>query len=125
MSQSQQSIVLVVDDSPMITRVVSAVISAMGHKVIEASNGASALATAETLLPDLVFLDLHMPEMNGLQVLKRLRAIPGMDEVPVVLLTVSRSPEEVTPAAKYGVRDYLSKPATPAKIREKVKKYLG
>ena len=43
----------------------------------------------------------------------------------MVLLTVSRSPEEVTPAAKYGVRDYLSKPATPAKIREKVKKYLG
>jgi CheY-like chemotaxis protein len=71
------------------------------------------LTTAETLPPDLVFLDLHMPEMNGLQVLERLRALPGLEEIPVVLLTASRSPEVVTQAAKYGVHDYLSKPAQP------------
>jgi CheY-like chemotaxis protein len=125
MPGSQQSVVLIVDDSPMITRVVGAVISAMGHQVIKATDGASALATAEILPPDLVFPDLHMPDMNGLQVLKWLRAVPGLEEVPVVLLTVSRSPEEVTPATKCGVRDYLSKPARPAKIREKVNKYLS
>ena len=97
----------------------------MGHHVVEAADGASALTPAETLPPDLVFLDLHMPEMNGLQVLERLRAPPGLEEIPVVLLTASRSPEVVTQAAKYGVHDYLSKPARPARIREKVDKYLG
>lgn len=125
MPRSQQFVVFIVDDSPLITRVVGAVISAMGHHVVEAADGASALTTAETLPPDLVFLDLHMPEMNGLQVLERLRALPGLEEIPVVLLTASRSPEVVTQAAKYGVHDYLSKPARPARIREKVDKYLG
>lgn len=125
MPRSQQFVVFIVDDSPLITRVVGAVISAMGHHVVEAADGASALTPAETLPPDLVFLDLHMPEMNGLQVLERLRALPGLEEIPVVLLTASRSPEVVTQAAKYGVHDYLSKPARPARIREKVDKYLG
>ncbi len=109
----------------MLTKVVGAVISAMGHHVVEASDGASALVTAETLPPDLIFLDLHMPEMNGLQMLERLRATPGLGDVPVVLLTASRSTDLVTQTARFGVKDYLSKPARPANIREKVKKYLG
>jgi len=71
------------------------------------------LTTAETLLPDIVSLDLHMLEMNGLQVLERLRALPGLEEIPVVLLTASRSPEVVTQAARSGVHDYLSKPRAP------------
>jgi len=83
------------------------------------------LTTAETLPLDLVFLNLHMLEMNGLQVLERLRALPGLEEIPVVLLTASSSPELVTQAANYRVHDYLSKPARPARIREMVDKYIG
>jgi CheY-like chemotaxis protein len=124
MAKSQR-VVLVVDDSPMITKVVGAVISAMGHHVVEVPDGASALLTVETLPPDLIFLDLHMPEMSGLQMLARMRAMPGLAQVPVVLLTASRSTDVVTKTAKYGVRDYVSKPATPARIRDKVNKYLG
>ena len=124
MAKSQR-VVLVVDDSPMITKVVGAVISAMGHHVVEVPDGAQALMTVETLPPDLIFLDLHMPEMSGLQMLARMRAMPGLAQVPVVLLTASRSTDVVTKTAKYGVRDYVSKPATPARIRDKVNKYLG
>lgn len=124
MAKSQR-VVLIVDDSPMITKVVGAVVSAMGHHVVEVADGASALMTAETLPPDLIFLDLHMPEMSGLQMLARMRAMPGLAQVPVVLLTASRSTDVVTKTARYGVRDYLSKPATPARIRDKVNKYLG
>lgn len=117
-------VVLIVDDSPMITKVVSAVVTGMGHHPVEAADGASALMTAETLPPDLVFLDLHMPQMNGLQVLERMRAMPGLQKVPVVLLTISRDADVVTKAAKFGVKDYLSKPAHPSRIREKITKYL-
>lgn len=125
MARLPDAVVLIVDDSPMITKVVGSVVSAMGHHVVEASDGASALMTAETLPPDLIFLDLNMPEMNGLEMLERMRATPGLKDVPVVLLTASRSTDVVTRTAKYGVKDYLSKPARPASIREKVKKYLG
>ncbi len=125
MAKLPHTVVLVVDDSPMITKVVGSVITAMGHQVVEASDGAAALMTAETLPPDLIFLDLHMPEMGGLQMLERMRATPGLKDVPVVLLTASRDPDVVTKAARYGVKDYLSKPARPASIREKVKKYIG
>jgi CheY-like chemotaxis protein len=100
---SPQLVVLVVDDSPMITHVVGKVISDMGHHVVEPSDGAAAMITAETLPPDLVFLDLQMPEMNGLQMLERMRATPGLVDVPVVLLTSSRSPDVITKAAKFGV----------------------
>jgi CheY-like chemotaxis protein len=124
MAKSQR-VVLIVDDSPMITKVVGAVVSAMGHHVVEVPDGAQALMTVETLPPDLIFLDLHMPEMSGLQMLARMRAMPGLAQVPVVLLTASRSTDVVTKTAKYGVRDYVSKPATPARIRDKVNKYLG
>ena len=125
MARVPDAVVLIVDDSPMIIKVVGSVVSAMGHHVVEASDGAAALMTAETLPPDLIFLDLHMPEMNGLQMLERMRATPGLKDVPVVLLTSSRDADVVTQAARYGVKDYLSKPARPASIREKVKKYIG
>ena len=120
-----QKVVLIVDDSPLITKVVGAVVTAMGHHAVEVPDAPSALMTAETLPPDLVFLDLHMPDMNGLEMLARMRSVPGLAKVPVVLLTSSRNTEVVTKAAKYGVKDYLSKPATPTKIRQKVNKYLG
>jgi CheY-like chemotaxis protein len=109
----------------MITKVVSSVVAGMGHHAVEAADGDTALVTAETLSPDLVFLDLHMPQMSGLEVLEQMRAILGLQAVPVVLLTISRDPRVVTKAAKFVVKDYLSKPAHPSKIRDKVKKYLG
>lgn len=119
-----KKVVLIVDDSPMITQVVASVIAGMGHHAVEASDGQSALITAETLPPDLVFLDLHMPEMNGLQMLERMRSDPNLAKVPVVILTSSRDTETMAKVARFGVSDYISKPARPNRIREKVKKYL-
>lgn len=122
---SAPKIVLVVDDSPMIRRVVSTVVISMGHTVEEAGNGTEALAAAAAQPPDLVFLDLHMPEMDGLTTLRRMRQRPQLAKVPVVLLTAERAKEVVVEAAKFGVSDYLSKPARPERIREKVRRLLG
>jgi CheY-like chemotaxis protein len=117
-------VVLVVDDSPMIRDVVTAVVSQMGHEVRQAANGREALASAMAKAPDLVILDLHMPEMSGLEMLAEMRRLSNLQAVPVVLLTSVRSTLVITKATTYGVHDYLSKPARPARIREKVRKYL-
>jgi CheY-like chemotaxis protein len=117
-------VVLVVDDSEMIIQVVRTVVEQMGYVVVTAANGAAALVTAQTLPPDLIFLDLHMPEMSGLEMLREMRLDRSLEQTPVVLLTSSRSPDVMTKAARLGVRDYISKPARPARIREKVAKYL-
>lgn len=124
MGPGGSKVVLVVDDSEMIIQVVRTVVEQMAHIVVTAANGAEALVTAQTLPPDLIFLDLHMPEMSGLEMLREMRADRSLERTPVVLLTSSRSPDVMTKAARMGVRDYLSKPARPARIREKVAKYL-
>ncbi len=117
--------VLVIDDSPMIRKVLRTVIVGLHHQVDEAENGAKALGAAMANRPDLVFLDIHMPEMDGLSMLEKWSRHPMLGKVPIVLLTSETDPEMVTAAAKFGVTDYLSKPARPQKIREKVEKFLS
>ncbi|MBT4608866.1 MAG: response regulator [Gemmatimonadetes bacterium] len=117
--------VLVIDDSPMIRQVLRTVIVGLGHRVDEAENGVKALGAAMANRPDLVFLDIHMPEMDGLSMLEKWSRHPLLGKIPVVLLTSETDPEMVTAAARFGVPDYLSKPARPQKIREKVEKFLS
>ncbi len=116
--------VLVVDDSPMIRKVLRTGIVDLGHHVDEADNGVKALGAAIARTPDLVFLDLYMPEMDGLEMMEKWSRHPILKKVPVVLLTSEKNPDMVTAAARFGVVDYLSKPARPQKIREKVRKHL-
>ncbi|MBT3341896.1 MAG: response regulator [Gemmatimonadetes bacterium] len=116
--------VLIVDDSLMIRKVLRTVITGLGHRVDEAENGAKALGAAMINPPNLVFLDLHMPEMDGPQMLDKWSRHPVLGKVPIVLLTSETDPGMVKEAARFGVTDYLSKPARPQKIREKVQKYL-
>ncbi len=116
--------VLVIDDSRMIRTVLRTVITGLGHRVDEAENGVKALGAAMANRPDLVFLDLHMPEMDGLSMLEKWSRHPVLGKVPIVLLTSETDPARVKEAARFGVTDYLSKPARPQKIREKIEKYL-
>ena len=75
--------------------------------------------------PDLVFLDIHIPEMDGLSMLKKWSRHQVLGKVPVVLLTSETDPDMLAAAARFGVTDYLSKPVRPQKIREKVDKFLS
>src|SRR5208337_1692246 len=80
---------LVVDDDPLLRRLAVKVLAKYGHTVSEAENGREALAIIEREPPDLVVLDLEMPEMPGLEVLRTLRARPATAGLPVLILTVS------------------------------------
>ena len=117
--------VLIVDDSKMMRTVVQEILQPLGHMVLQASNGEEAIDLARLRRPDLILLDWFMPGLDGLGVLKGLRSTPETRDIPVCLLTVSKDPEVLRGAVEYGVTDYLSKPANPNRLREKVRKYLG
>ena len=117
--------VLVADDSRLIRVAVRKIVEQLGHEVIEAADGAEAIVQAMARKPDMIFLDWVMPEKDGLEVLVQLRKMPQTSDIPVCLLTSEMDALEIRKAAPYNVKDYLSKPAHPRHLQEKVKKYLG
>ena len=98
---------LVIDDEIQIRRLLKAALEADGHEVRDAENGTLGLQAAVHFRPDIVLLDLGLPDIGGIDVLKRLR---GWSEVPVVVLTVRDSEEEKITALDAGADDFVTKP---------------
>jgi len=117
--------VLVVEDDPDNRRIVTKVLSVEGYQVVEATDGVEALAQARAEHPDLILMDLALPNMDGWEATRRLKSDPATRTIPVVALTAvaMRGDEERARAA--GCDDYVSKPARPVAIREVVKRYTG
>jgi len=89
--------ILIVDDEATVLEALEALLTREGHRIIRASDGQSALKRAEADLPDIVLLDLHLPDVSGLEVVTRLRQIPGLESVSVIAFSGKFvSPEERT-----------------------------
>lgn len=117
--------ILVVEDDIDNRRIVAKVLSVVGYQVIEATDGVEALSQARAERPDLILMDLALPNLNGWEATRRLKGNDETRSIPVVALTAvaMRGDEEQARAA--GCDDYLSKPARPAAIRALVRKYTG
>ena len=109
MNAGAPSTILVVDDVPQNVRLLEAVLSANGYRVTAASSGAEALEKVRAELPDLVLLDIQMPELDGYEVCRRLRADPRSEFLPVVMITSSDSEVRVS-ALEVGADDFVAKP---------------
>jgi two-component system, OmpR family, KDP operon response regulator KdpE len=99
--------VLVIDDEPQIRRFVSAGLELHGYTVKEADTGAGGLSAAAHMQPDLVVLDLGLPDMSGIEVLESVRA---WSNVPVIVLSIESSEEQKVILLKLGADDYIVKP---------------
>ena len=110
--------VLVVDDEPPIVRAVAANLRVRGFEVLTASTGEAALAAVETHQPDCVVLDLGLPGIDGLEVLRRLRT---WTQVPVVVLTAIDSERDKVTALDLGADDYVTKPFGVAELMARVR----
>ncbi len=113
--------VLVVDDEPRILRFVRAELESAGFGVLTASDGVSGLEMAEAAKPDLVVLDVIMPELDGFQVLEQLR---DRFSVPVILLTARGSDADKVRGLDLGADDYLTKPFSPDELSARVRAVL-
>ena len=112
---------LVADDEPRITKLVSLALSEEGFRVVTAANGEDALAVAEEIRPDIVLLDIVMPDLDGIEVMRRLRE---RRPVPVILLTARSSTADKTKGLDLGADDYIAKPFHPDELAARVRSVL-
>jgi len=105
--------VLVVDDDPNIVAVVAAILCGEGFQVLEATSGKQGLELARTASPDIVLLDIMMPEIGGFEVYRRLRLDPLTENLPVMFLTASMKPEHINRSTELGASGYITKPFSP------------
>lgn len=122
---SDRPVVLVVDDDPSIVHVVKVNLQLDGMRVVAASTGSEALELAKTEKPDVVMLDIMMPDIDGWMVLSELRGMPGTANVPVIMLTAKTQEEARVLAFKMGAQQYLTKPFNPLELAPRVRSLLG
>jgi DNA-binding response OmpR family regulator len=118
-------LVLVADDDEDILALVTTVLERLGHEVMAARDGARALALAEDRRPDLAVLDVSMPELSGLEVLRHLRAEASTSDVPVVLLSARAQEADVALGFETGADAYVRKPFSPRELSDRVAELLG
>ncbi len=112
--------ILLVEDSRVIRAMVGATLRPFDCTIIEANDGQEGLDLAERHKPDLIILDYSMPEMDGYEMLTRLRQVANLRTIPVMMLTSEASREKVVMILKLGVRDYLVKPLNEEVIAERI-----
>ncbi len=117
---STQPLVLVADDEPRITKLVSIALSEEGFRVVTANGGEEALAKAEEVRPDIVLLDLVMPVMDGYETLARIKAEPSLGHLPVIMISAVDELDSVVRCIEGGATDYLPKPFEAAILRARL-----
>ena len=115
-----RTLILVADDNADILGLVKAVLERSGYDVVTVSDGAQALASVDQRKPDLAVLDITMPEIDGLEVLRRLRADSRTSGLPVLLLSAQAQEADVVRGFATGASAYLKKPFSPRQLRERV-----
>ena len=113
MSQASQPTILIVDDEPQVVTLVRVTLEHESLRIVEASNGAEALAAVEKEHPHLILLDVRMPGLDGFEVCRRVTGDPRFAETKVVMLTASGQEADRRLGKAVGAHDYLTKPFSP------------
>jgi len=124
MSEAKKPLVLVVDDQPQNVKLLQQVLTMSGYEVTTASSGPEAIGKVRAENPDIVLLDVVMPQMSGYEVCKALRADPSTQLLPVVMVTALDPLEERLKGIEAGADDFLSKPINQAELLARVKSLL-
>ena len=102
--------VLIIDDDPVIVAAMSARLGHAGHEIHVASDGESGLAAVEELRPDVIVLDISLPDVDGFEVNRRLKATPDLSDIPVIFVSANAKDWARRAAFSMGAKFYLSKP---------------
>jgi two-component system, OmpR family, alkaline phosphatase synthesis response regulator PhoP len=116
--------ILIIEDEQDIRDLVAHYLTKEGYKIEPAPDGAKGLGLARTLNLDLIILDLMLPEMDGLEVCKKLRADPKTAIVPIIMLTAKGEETDKIVGLELGADDYLTKPFSPKELTARVKALL-
>src|SRR6516162_6644228 len=116
--------ILVVDDEPEAVELVEFNLKQSGFDVLTATDGAEALKKARVVLPNLIVLDLMLPEIDGLEVCKMLRRDPATAAIPIVMVTAKAAEIDRILGLELGADDYLTKPFSPRELVLRIKNIL-
>jgi two-component system alkaline phosphatase synthesis response regulator PhoP/two-component system response regulator VicR len=117
--------ILAVDDEKHIVRLVQITLEKEGYELITASNGREALEKVASEKPDLVVMDVMMPEMDGLEALAKMKSDPATESIPVIMLTAKAQDSDVFRGWQSGADLYLTKPFNPAELVTFVKRIFA
>ncbi len=116
--------ILVVDDEPDAVEMIEVNLKALGYEVLSAGGGEEALQKARAALPDLILLDIMLPEVDGMEVCKILRRDPRTSGIPIVMLTAKAGEIDRVLGLELGADDYVTKPFSPRELVLRVKRLL-
>ena len=117
--------VLIIDDEPDVRSVARLSLGRVGQMdVVELPGGVEAVATAKSERPDVILLDLMMPEMDGVETLEALRGDPETAEIPVVFITAKAMPPEISRLKRLGALDVIVKPFDPMTVAAELREIL-
>ena len=116
--------ILIADDEPHVVELVRVTLEDNRVRVLDAADGEMALAVAEALEPDLVLLDVHLPDLSGLEVCRLLRKHPRLASTRIVMLTAAAQQDDIARGFSAGATDYLTKPFSPVRLLSLVERLM-
>jgi CheY-like chemotaxis protein len=118
------NLILVIEDNPWNARLIEDILETLNYKVLEAYNGENGIEIARREQPGLILMDVMLPGINGIEVVKMLKSDPEVAHIPVIALTASSSQEVERRCMEAGCVAYMTKPFTKKVLTEMVKKHL-
>ena len=118
------STILIVEDNEKNMKLVRDILQHQGHTTLEAVTGRGGVDLAVTGRPDLILMDIQLPDIDGIQALCEIRAVPALDTVPVVAVSASVMPDEHQKIVSSGFDAFVTKPINLKQFRETVQRFL-
>ena len=122
---ASSKIVLGVDDAPENLKLLQAAVRSGGYNFLSADSGHECLSLIARIQPTLILLDIEMPELDGFETCRRIRAMPNLRHVPVVFLTARRTQEDVKKCLAVGGNDFITKPFNLVKLLDRIRHWMG
>ena len=116
--------ILCVEDNPQNMRLVRKMLGAAGYSIVEASDGLSGLRVAEEEMPDLILMDINLPDIDGMEATQRLKSNAVLARIPIVALTANAMPGDRERFLEAGCDGYLSKPITKTELLATVEQFI-
>jgi two-component system, cell cycle response regulator DivK len=117
--------ILVVEDQPDNRTILRDLLSAAGYRVLEAADGVAGVRMALAERPDLILMDIQMPEIDGYEATRRLKAEPGMSATPIIAVTSFALSGDEAKSRAAGCDGYVAKPFSPRQLLSEVRRFLG
>jgi CheY-like chemotaxis protein len=120
-----QKVIMVVDDSQTVRNIMALIVHRLGHRIVRTQSALEALSTLNEMVPDLIFLDITLPGMDGLDVCKVIKGHARVKQIPVIILSGSEHESDRVMGHLAGAAEHITKPFEPETIRKCVETYCG